>query len=50
MTEFDEETLVAELDDDVRARFLDDLRRRVAALTPDELTLRLPIVFAIGRR
>ena len=50
MTEFDEETLVAELDDDVRTRFLDDLRRRVAALTPEELTLRLPIVFATGRR
>ncbi len=50
MTEFDEETLVAELDEDVRARFLDDLRRRVGALTPDELTLRLPIVFAAGRR
>jgi SAM-dependent methyltransferase len=50
MTEFDEETLVAELDDDVRPRFLDDLRRRVAALTPEQLTLRLPIVFATGRR
>ena len=50
MTEFDEETLVAELDDDVRPRFLDDLRRRVAALTPEQLVLRLPIVFATGRR
>ena len=50
MTEFDEETLVAELDDDIRARFLEDLRRRVAALTPEQLTLRLPIVFATGRR
>jgi hypothetical protein len=50
MTEFDEETLVAELDDDVRARFLEDLRRRVAALRPEQLTLRLPIVFATGRR
>ncbi len=50
MTEFDEETLVAELDDDVRARFLPELRGRLAALTPDQLTLRLPIVFATGRR
>ena len=50
MTEFDEETLVAELDEATRARFLDDLRRRVAALTPEQMTLRLPIVFATGQR
>jgi SAM-dependent methyltransferase len=50
MTEFDEETLVAELDDDVRVLFLDDLHRRMTALTPEQLTLRLPIVFATGRR
>lgn len=50
MTEFDEETLVAGLDDDVRRRFFAELRRRVAKLTPDQLTLRLPIVFATGLR
>jgi SAM-dependent methyltransferase len=50
MTEFDEETLIAELDDDVRERFLADLRRRLTALTPERMTLRLPIVYATGRR
>jgi SAM-dependent methyltransferase len=50
MTEFDEETLIAEMADDVRARFLDDLRGRLSALTSERLTLRLPIVFATGKR
>ncbi len=50
MTEFDEETLIAELDDDIRERFLGDLRARLARLTPEQLTLRLPIVYAVGRR
>ena len=50
MTEFDEETAVRRAGRRRPAEFLADLRRRVAALTPEQLTLRLPIVFAIGRR
>ncbi len=50
MAEFDEETLISELDDEIRGRFLADLRARLTALTPEQLTLRLPIVYAIGRR
>jgi SAM-dependent methyltransferase len=50
VTEFDEETLFAELEPDVRERLLADLRRRLARLTPVEMTMRFPIVFASGRR
>ncbi|MGZ8513706.1 MAG: class I SAM-dependent methyltransferase [Candidatus Limnocylindrales bacterium] len=50
LSEFDEETLFAELDPDLRARLLAELRRRLAALSTDQMTLRFPIVFASGRR
>lgn len=50
MTEFDEETLIAELEPGVRERLLSTLRRRLSALSEEELTLRFPIVFATGRR
>ncbi|MGZ8438537.1 MAG: class I SAM-dependent methyltransferase [Candidatus Limnocylindrales bacterium] len=50
LSEFDEETLFAELDPDLRARLLAELRRRLAALSTDQRTLRFPIVFASGRR
>ena len=50
MTEFDEETLIAELEPDVRERLLSELRRRLFVLSEDELTQRFPIVFATGRR
>jgi len=50
MTEFDEETLIAGLAPDVRGRLLSALRRRLSALSEDEMTLRFPIVFATGRR
>ena len=50
MTEYDEVTLFAELEPDVRERLLGALRRRLSALSEDEFTLRFPIVFATGRR
>jgi SAM-dependent methyltransferase len=50
LTEFDEETLFAELGPDVRERLVDDLERRLGRLSPDQMTLRFPIVFAMGRR
>jgi len=50
LTEFDEETLFADLDPDVRERLVATLRARLARLSPDEMTMRFPIVFATGRR
>ena len=50
VTEFDEETFFDELEPDVRERLLSALRRRLTALSEDELTMRFPIVFASGRR
>lgn len=49
LTEYDEETLFAELDGEERA----DIERRifdgVSRLSADELTLRLPVIYALGR-
>jgi ubiquinone/menaquinone biosynthesis C-methylase UbiE len=50
MVEFDEETLFAELEPDLRARLISTFRERLVALSPDEMTMRFPIVFASGRR
>jgi SAM-dependent methyltransferase len=50
LSEFDEETLFEELDEDLRARLLAALRQRLAGLSDDQMTLRFPIVFASGRR
>ncbi len=50
LSEFDEATLFGELDPELRERLLASMRRRLAALSPDDLTLRFPIVFAAGRR
>ena len=50
LREFDEETLFDELDPDLRERLTGELRRRLARLTPKQLTMRFPIVFARGRR
>jgi ubiquinone/menaquinone biosynthesis C-methylase UbiE len=50
LVEFDEETLLAELDPDERERLLATLLRRLRALTADQMTMRFPIVFASGRR
>jgi SAM-dependent methyltransferase len=50
LTEFDEETLFDELGPDVRERLLTALRHRLTALSRGEMTMRFPIVFAMGRR
>jgi SAM-dependent methyltransferase len=48
-TEFDEESLFAELDARERRQIKAKIHRRLGRLTPEELTLRLPVVHAIGR-
>jgi SAM-dependent methyltransferase len=50
LTEFDEETLFAELEPDERERLIATLRVRLVTLTRDEMTMRFPIVFASGHR
>lgn len=50
LSEFDEQSLFEELDPPVRERLLATMRERLAGLTPDELTMRFPIVFAAGQR
>jgi len=50
LTEYDEETLFAELEPALRERLVATLRTRLRALSPDEMTMRFPIVFATGRR
>jgi ubiquinone/menaquinone biosynthesis C-methylase UbiE len=50
LTEFDEETLFEELEPALRDRLLATMRDRLAALSPEDLTMRFPIVFAAGRR
>ena len=49
LTEFDEETLFAELDEGERAEIVERLRIRLRGLTAAELTLRLPTVYVSGR-
>jgi ubiquinone/menaquinone biosynthesis C-methylase UbiE len=50
LTKFDEETLFEELEPALRDRLLATMRDRLAALSPGDLTMRFPIVFALGRR
>lgn len=50
LTEFDEESLFEEMDRAERRRFLAEYRARLMALEPEELTFRVPIVYASGRR
>ena len=50
LTEFDEETLFAELEPGLREQLVTMLRERLTALSPDQMTMRFPIVFASGRR
>ncbi len=50
LTEFDEESLFAEMGRTERRKFLQQFRERLMALRPDELTFRVPIVYAAGRR
>lgn len=49
LTEFDEESLFAELDVRERREIKGEIRRRLGKLTREELTLRMPVVHAIGR-
>jgi hypothetical protein len=50
LAEFDEDDLVSSLPAKDRNRLLDGLRERLDALPPDDLVLRLPIVYASGIR
>jgi len=49
LTEFDEQSLFDELEAAERAEIEGAILERLAGLAPDELTLRLPIVYAMGR-
>ena len=48
MVEFDEASLFEELEAAFRERLLGRLRDRLARLSPDELTMRFPIVYGWG--
>ena len=48
LTEFDEQSLFADLEAGERERIEATLMDRLGRLTPDELTLRLPIVYVTG--
>ena len=50
LSEFDEEDLISSLSKAERERLLGGLRERLAALPPNDLVLRLPIVYASGIR
>ncbi len=50
VTRFDEETLFAELEPELRERLVRLLRTRLSRLSPDAMTMRYPIVFVTGRR
>ncbi|MEO8570182.1 MAG: class I SAM-dependent methyltransferase [Chloroflexota bacterium] len=50
LTEFDEETLFAELEPPLRKRLITTLRTRLEALPSEVMTMRFPIVFATGHR
>ena len=50
MSEFDEASLFDEMESRFREQVLHRLRERLGRLTPDEMTMRFPIVFATGRR
>jgi ubiquinone/menaquinone biosynthesis C-methylase UbiE len=48
-TQFDEESLFAELEPRERRQITGTIRRRLGRLTPEQMTLRLPVVHALGR-
>jgi ubiquinone/menaquinone biosynthesis C-methylase UbiE len=50
LSAFDEESLFEELEPDVRNELESTLRDSLVRLSPDEMTMRFPIVFATGRR
>jgi len=49
LTEFDEQSLFADLEPSERAEIEGDILERLAKLAPADLTLRLPIIYAMGR-
>jgi SAM-dependent methyltransferase len=49
LTEFDEASLFAELEPAERRDIQREILDRLGRLTPDEMTLRLPVVYAAGR-
>lgn len=49
LTQFDEESLFAELEPGERHDIEREVLERIGRLTPEELTLRLPTVYALGR-
>ena len=50
LSEFDEEDLFDELEPEVRDRLESRMRVRFGRLSADDFVLRLPVVFAFGRR
>jgi ubiquinone/menaquinone biosynthesis C-methylase UbiE len=48
-TQFDEASLFADLEDGEREELTRKLRDRLGALTRDEMTLRLPVLYVLGR-
>ncbi len=48
-TQFDEESLFADLDPGERLDIERRIRRRLARLTPEQLTLRMPVIYVTGR-
>lgn len=48
-TQFDEESLFAELDRGERREIERRIRTKLRRLSPDELTLRLPVIYVVGR-
>jgi len=48
-TEFDEASLFDDLEPDERAALIGKLRDRLRPLTRDEMTLRLPVLYVVGR-
>jgi ubiquinone/menaquinone biosynthesis C-methylase UbiE len=49
LTQFDEESLFAELEPDERHEIEGEILDSLARLSLDELTLRLPVIYALGR-
>jgi ubiquinone/menaquinone biosynthesis C-methylase UbiE len=48
-TEFDEASLFDDLEDQEREELIAKLRERVSALPRDDMTLRLPVLYVVGR-
>jgi ubiquinone/menaquinone biosynthesis C-methylase UbiE len=50
LSEFDEQSLFDELEPELRDRLFAMMRDRLAGLSPDEMTMRFPILYAAGQR